>query len=80
MSEENLILEVAEDKGLRRLGIDPDGDPLEIYLELSGVLRQGKRRQMTWIEGPQKATKTKNSAGSSFSYPVDLRWGSENGD
>jgi hypothetical protein len=32
MTEEALILEFAEDKRLRRLGIDPDGDPLRSIL------------------------------------------------
>ncbi len=32
--EENLLLEVSEDRRLRRLGVDPDGSPLDIYKEL----------------------------------------------
>jgi hypothetical protein len=32
--EENLLLEVSEDRRLRRLGIDPDEHPLLILLEL----------------------------------------------
>jgi len=32
--EENLLLEVSEDRRLRRLGIDPDADQWTIWLEL----------------------------------------------
>ena len=32
--EENLLLEVSEDRRLWRLGIDPDADQLTIWLEL----------------------------------------------
>jgi len=32
--EENLALEIAEDKRLLRLGIDPDGDPIQIMLQV----------------------------------------------
>lgn len=32
--EENLLLEVSEDRRLRRLGIDPDQDSLAIMLQL----------------------------------------------
>lgn len=32
--EDNLALEIAEDARLRRLGIDPDGDSIQIMLEI----------------------------------------------
>lgn len=32
--EENLLLEISEDRRLVRLGIDPDAPQIEIYLEL----------------------------------------------
>jgi len=40
MDEENLLLEVSEDRRLRRLGIDPDLPQWEIYLELKKRLAQ----------------------------------------
>jgi hypothetical protein len=38
--EENLLLEISEDRRLARLGIDPDANPLEITLQLKERLRQ----------------------------------------
>ena len=32
--EENLLHEIAEDKRLRQLGIDPDGDSMDIMIKL----------------------------------------------
>lgn len=36
--EENLLLEISEDRRLRTLGIDPDSDSLEILLQLKEPL------------------------------------------
>jgi hypothetical protein len=38
--EENLLLDISEDRRLVRLGIDPDANPLEILLQLRERLRQ----------------------------------------
>jgi hypothetical protein len=38
-NEENLTLEIAEDKRLLGLGINPDGDAIEIMLQLSRLVQ-----------------------------------------
>ena len=43
--EENLLLEISEDRRLIRLGIDPDGTPLEIWLQLKERQAQIERRK-----------------------------------
>jgi hypothetical protein len=37
--EENLTLEIAEDQRLLRLGINPDGNPVQIMLEVSRLAK-----------------------------------------
>ena len=39
VEEENLLLEVLEDSRLRGIGIDPDGDSVDIMLELMRRLK-----------------------------------------
>jgi hypothetical protein len=46
--EENLLLEVLEDNRLRGIGIDPDGDSVDIIVELM--------RRMEIIEAESKST------------------------
>jgi hypothetical protein len=46
--EENLLLEVLEDNRLRGIGIDPDGDSVDIMLELMS--------RMEIIEAESKST------------------------
>lgn len=38
-NEKNLALEIAEDKRLLRLGINPDGNPIEIMLQLNRLVQ-----------------------------------------
>jgi hypothetical protein len=38
--EENLLLEISEDRRLRRLGIDPDADQLTILIEVKKRMRE----------------------------------------
>jgi hypothetical protein len=45
--EENLLLEVLEDNPLRVIGIDPDGDSVDIMLELM--------RRMEILEGESRS-------------------------
>ena len=42
---ENLLLDELEDKRLRRLGIDPDGDSVDIMLELQRRMEALKTSQ-----------------------------------
>jgi len=37
--EDNLMLEIAEDSRLRGLGIDPDGDSIDIMAQLETLLQ-----------------------------------------
>jgi len=37
--EDNLMLEIAEDSRLRSLGIDPDGDSIDIMMQLETLLQ-----------------------------------------
>lgn len=46
--EELLAMEISEDRRLREMGIDPDGDPVEIMLE---VRRRAELRRAS--EPPQ---------------------------
>ena len=39
LGEENLALEIAEDKRLLRLGINPDSDPIQIMLQVSRLAK-----------------------------------------
>jgi hypothetical protein len=41
LDEENLLLEVSEDRRLRRLGIDPDGMSWDIVMELKRMKGEG---------------------------------------
>jgi hypothetical protein len=43
--EENLLLEISEDRRLIRLGIDPDGNPLQILLQLRRRMQEIERRK-----------------------------------
>ncbi len=43
--EENLLLEISEDRRLIRLGIDPDGNPLQILLQLRRRMPEIERRK-----------------------------------
>jgi hypothetical protein len=45
LDEENLLLEISADRRLVRLGIDPDGDPLEIWLELKRRMEEIERQK-----------------------------------
>jgi hypothetical protein len=42
--EENLLLEISEDRRMARLGIDPDGNPLQILLQLRRKMHEIERR------------------------------------
>ena len=42
--EENLLSAISEDSGLRRLGIDPNGDPIAIMLALERKMAELKER------------------------------------
>jgi hypothetical protein len=43
--EENLLLEVSEDRRLQNLGIDPDADSLTILLELKKRMAEIERQK-----------------------------------
>lgn len=51
--EENLLLEVSEDRRLVRLGIDPDGTPLEIWLRLKERAAQIERERASHRKLPR---------------------------
>ena len=53
--EEVLALEISEDKRLREVGIDPNGDPVEIMTQVR--LRMEKRRR----RGRKKKTPAKDA-------------------
>lgn len=40
--EENLALEISEDKRLLRLGINPEGNPVQIMLQVSRLAKSFK--------------------------------------
>jgi hypothetical protein len=40
--EETALMEVSEDRRLLRLGIDPDGDPVDIMLDVEARYRELK--------------------------------------
>jgi hypothetical protein len=45
IDEENLAFEIAEDNKLRSIGIDPNGDPVEIMVELDRRYAEYQRQQ-----------------------------------
>jgi hypothetical protein len=47
-NEENLLVEIAEDRRLRRLGIDPGDDSIDIMLQLEAMIAS---------YGPEKRTR-----------------------
>lgn len=42
--EENLLHEIAEDRRLRQLGIDPDGDSVDIMIKLHQLAEAYRRK------------------------------------
>ena len=43
--EEILAMEISEDRRLREMGIDPDGDPIDIMMEVRRRARERKAQE-----------------------------------
>jgi hypothetical protein len=43
--EEILAMEISEDKRLREIGIDPDGDPIDIMMEIHRRAQKLKEKE-----------------------------------
>jgi hypothetical protein len=48
--EENLALEILEDSRLRSLGIDPDGDSIEITLALEKLVEKHEQERLAYLK------------------------------
>ena len=49
--EEILAMEISEDRRLREMGIDPEGDPIDIMMEVRRRVKQRRKAQAERTQG-----------------------------